>query len=169
MKKHTLILFQILIVTIIVTITYWLTQEYIVFNSSFLEIKILSPLFYLLPVILSFLMSLWLVIKFDTIPKFILRLSITLVNIYLFLSVFMGTSKYCEDEKNMELVYLVFLWSIFLISVFMLIKYILPKLKFKDVLIIGVSTVLAFIDFYFFFITLDLLYYVGWFKLVNNI
>lgn len=169
MKKIALIVFQVVSVTLIVTFTYWVTQEYIVFNSSFLEIKILSPLFYLLPVILSFLMSLLLKIRFDEIPKFIQRLGITFVNIYLFLSVFMGTSKYCEDGKNMELIHLVFLWFVFLITIFLLLKFILPKLNFKDILIIGVSTVIAFADFYFFFITLDLLYYIGWFKLINPI
>lgn len=166
MKKYTLILFQILIITVIVTLTYWITQEYLVFNSALLEIKILSPLFYLLPVIISFLMSLLLAIKLSSIPKFFQRISLTFVNTYLFLSVFMGTSKYCNNEKNMDLVYLIFLWMIFLITVFILIKHILPKLRFKDILIIGASTLLVCADFYFFFLSLDLLYDIGWFKAI---
>lgn len=167
MKKYTSILLQIVSITIIVTFTYWITQEYLVFNNSFLKVKILSPLFYLLPTIIGFLISLVLAIKFDSISKFIQRLSLTFVNTYLFLSIFLGTSKYCEDEKNMELAYLVFLWFIFLSTVFILIRYVLPKLSFRDILIIGVSTLIAFVDFFFFFVTLDILYYISWFKIIN--
>jgi len=166
LKKYILVLLQILIITIVVTLTYWITQEYIVFNTAFLETKILSPLFYLLPVLISFLTSVLLVTKLNNISKFFQRISLTFVNIYLFLSVFMGTTKYCDYEKNMDVVYLIFLWLIFLITIFILIKYILPKLKFKDILIIGVSTLLACADFYFFFLSLDLLYYISWFKTV---
>lgn len=169
MKKYVFTTFQILIIITIVTLTYWITQEYLVFNDSFLDMSVLSPLFYLLPIIIGFLISLLLTIKFDNTPKLIRRLSLTFVNTYLFLSIFMGTSKYCKDEKNMELIFLIFLWILFLITVFILIKYILPKLRFKDILIIGVSTLLVCIDFFFFFLSLDLLYYIGWFKVVAPI
>ncbi len=164
MKKYVFAIAQILVIISIVTLTYWITQKYIVFNNSFLEVTILSPLFYLFPLMISLSISLLLAHKFTSIPKLIQRLSITFVNTYLFLSVFMGTSKYCEDEKNMTLAYLIILWVLFLSTIYILIKYILPKLKLKDIIIIGVSTLLAYADFYFFFISLDLLYYIGWFQ-----
>jgi len=167
LKKYIFTIIRILIIFFVVTIIYWITQECIVFNDVFLKSKLLKPLYYLFPIIIGLLISLLVAFKFNYIPQLIREICIILVNTYLFLSVFLGTSEYCESEKNMELIYLIFLWGFFSVTIYVMIKYILTKLKTKDIITLGITTVLIFIDFYFSLISLNLLYYLGWFKEVS--
>lgn len=51
----------------------------------------------------------------------------------------MGTIQYCEEDKNMSLIYLLAMWILFLLIVFLIVKYIIPKFKPNDFVIIGFS------------------------------
>lgn len=168
MSKYVSIIFQTIIIVIVVTITYWVTQEYIVFNTSFLKISFLEPLFYLFPVIIGFSMAILLTNWFNSFNKLLIRMGITFINTYLFLTVLTGTIKYCESEKNLSLTYLIILWLIFLITTVILIRNILPKLDFIDITVISISTIVVFIDFYYYLLSLNFLYYIGWFEKINT-
>ena len=47
--------------------------------------------------------------------------------------------QYCEEDKNMSLIYLLAMWILFLLIVFLIVKYIIPKFKPNDFVIIGFS------------------------------
>lgn len=149
MKVYLNYIIQIFLISLVTVIISWLLSSHIVFNDIFFESKYFRFLFYLAPIITVLLLSIILIFYFKKTPKFIRYIILTFINIYLFLSVSMIIGGYCEKEKNFSLNYKIGLVCILILIGFLLIKWVLPKLKLKDIMIIGFATIIALYDLYY--------------------
>ena len=145
------------IIVLSALIFYIFTIDLFIFNQFFLQTDYLTWLFYLLPIFLSLLLlSIALLIKNKSrLIKFIL---IILSNIYLFLSLFMVTGIYCENEKNLSSVH---------IGIVLLISALIFGLQFKnvfrtfpkwDIALVSLSTFVVLIDLFVTLLIFNLIY-----------
>ncbi len=156
MKIYIKYFLEFLVIVLLALIFYIFTIDLFIFNRFFLQFEYLTWLFYLLPIFLSFLLLIIAMViknKFRLL-KFIL---IVLSNIYLFLSLFMITGIYCEDDKNLNLVH---------IGIVLLISALIFTLQFKnvfrtipkwDMALVGLSTLAVLIDLFITFFIFNLI------------
>lgn len=147
---------HILGLTIISLTLFWVTQKYIFFNNIFLEINNLQILYFVLPSILSLILCLATILFIKKGSNFFKNFLVILAFIYLFVSVYSSTGKFCEIDKNISLTNFYIQLLIYGLIVFLVIKYIFPKLNKRDFIVISLSSLIIVADFLFFWISFSI-------------
>jgi len=157
LNRYLRFILELVLIVFTILLIYISTIDLFIFNRVFLETEYISWLFYLLPVLLSFLfiaISIFLTKRFR-LPKLIF---ITLSNIYLALSIFMITGVYCEEEKNLGIAHILIVLLISMVIVGIQFKKLLPSISKSDRLLVGLSTLIILAELYFNLFSYDLFY-----------
>jgi hypothetical protein len=137
---------ELLLIIFINLVIYISSIDLVIFNRTFLQSDFLNWLFYLLPILVSFLLvivSIFLVHL--RLPKLILM---TLSNIYLALSAFMITGVYCEEEKNLRPGHIGIVLLIACLVLVIQYKYLIFSISKSDRFLIGFSTIVILAELY---------------------
>lgn len=146
-----------IIVVFVSLFTYLILLDIVVYNYYFLETKFFKWLFYLLPILTSFLLIIiTLFLKKD--HQLIQSILITLFFIYFCMSIFMAIGEYSEAIKNLNGNHILVVIFLSILNSIIFIKKILPKISLSHKILIGVSSLVVLIDFYFFHISYHLIY-----------
>lgn len=157
MNKYLQFLLEVILIVSVVIVFYVSTIDHIIFNRDFLQVDNFTWLFYLLPIILSFI---FLVAASLTIEKIRLLslVFIVLSNSYLALSIFMVTGIYCEEEKNLNMLHIFFVLLIAFLFLPIYFKKLLPKFSTFDTVLISGTTIFSIAELYFNLFSYDLIY-----------
>lgn len=147
---------RILIAVIVVEAIYWTTQDYVIFNDRFLNE---FPLLYYssAPLITAILLIGLLFIKgFKN--SIVFNILVLLFATYFLVSIDQLYGGYCDDFKNLSLVYFIFNASLLAIAVLLFFKLIVPGLSRRSMIANAISFVVLFLDYYFFLLGFWLFY-----------
>ena len=97
---------------------------------------------------------------FEDIPAFLYRLICIFICIYLSVTILiLIPGRPCEEEKVMSYSHKMIIGLLVIINLFINIKWIIPKLKRKDIFIIGLATIIARYDLSYSLIIFDVFNY----------
>lgn len=155
------LILQVIFIVVLVEAAYWISGDMIVFNEDAFN-KNLEFLYYTLPAITALLLTIFLYIKHKKYPPFISNFIIVLINTYSLLCILMITSGYCDFKKNLDLFYSTIVALMLIGIAYILGKKIVPEMSIKNLLIVVISTIIAFYDFLISLIGYQLLYPGSW-------
>lgn len=150
-------LISYIIVVVLSLLIYLLSLDLIVYNYDFLETSYFRWLFYLLPIITSFLLTVAVVFmkkQYNILSAVLLTLAV----VYFVLSFFMITGIYCESIKNLNTYHIIVTIGISLLIIFLFIKNILPTITLYNRILIILSAITVLLDLYFFLFGYYLIY-----------
>lgn len=148
MKKIGVTFLYIALLVVLCEFIYWTTMDWVIFNAKALEYG-LGIMYYssapLLALVLSFAQSRLI----NKIPVFLNYLILMLTNCYILFTLQHLYFDYCDENKNLSPLYTSLDVIILIVVGYLVIFKILPKMKWRGILVVAISTVLAFIDFLF--------------------
>lgn len=147
---------QVLGLTFLSLTLFWALNKHIVFNELFLRYKMLKIFYYVLTTIFSLgLSAIWIIFN-KKLHYFISNLILTLIGLYLFVSLFSSYGEFCEDGKNMSFKFLTIQFLLIIGNLFLILKLIIPRLNRKTILLVISSTGLVIIDFLFLWVSFSI-------------
>jgi len=138
--------FHIFSLLLLVEATYWISGDLIIFNEDFYN-KNLYFLYYTLPAITALILTLFLYKTQTHLNNFFTNLILVLINTYGFLCILMLTSEYCDLKKNLDIFFSGVVVIILIVSAFIILKKILPVISIQNIIIVALTTIIAFYDF----------------------
>ncbi|CAL65864.1 membrane protein [Christiangramia forsetii KT0803] len=157
MNRYLKFTLELIFLVFIILLIYILSIDFVVFNRFFLQIEYFDWLFYLLPILLSFL-YLIVAVVFKNKSRILKLIFLTFSIIYLALSIFMITGIYCEEEKNLGLAHILLVLLIAFVMIGIHYKILFPSLSKIDKLLVVLSSLIILAELYFNLFSYDLFY-----------
>ncbi len=144
-KSDFLGFFMLLSYIVLSEFILWTSHDYIVFNEYFFGTKF-QVLFYILPSILTFVLSVILVYTYDKIPNFLRNLMLLITSAYLMTGIQVVTHKACREIKNEGVLEKIIIILLISVSCYLIIKKVLPRMTRRELIITSVATVALVMD-----------------------
>lgn len=127
------------------------------FNKLLLESNLTKHLYYLAPILTGLLLIFTQRILINKTNSFIKILLSTLVNLYIIVSLIFMMSNPCETDKNLNNTHIIILGMVMSATIWLHIKN-LYKFNKKEIVLLSIATVIAFIEMYYTLYTYNLFY-----------
>ncbi|QEE49377.1 hypothetical protein FUA48_07225 [Flavobacterium alkalisoli] len=157
LKKIASFILDIVFVGLPVSIVFWLSLDFLVFNRHFIDKGILNILYYLLPTITGLLLSIIVAVCAKKTGKYTQMVFILLAACYQFVALWTTLCVYCDKNQNLNLNHKIFVWLSILISLVIVSVKNLRRLSLRDIAIVTTVFFVIMVDFCFFEIIADLL------------
>ena len=140
----------ILFLIITTEIIYLFLLDFVVFNEVFMDMNILKPLFYLLPIATAFFLMLISIFVKKRLSKIFAAITLSLCFTYCALTIFMITGEFCVAYKNFDLFYKALSIFLGLIIGILYGKFIHKSLSNEIKIALAISTIVVTIDLLYF-------------------
>lgn len=147
---------KIILAILVVEFIYWSTQDYIIYNDSF--INKLPILYYSSAPILAVLLLIILVLIRHLGETIIIYLCILLLETYFLFSISQLYGAYCVEFKNLSELYFTINLLIMISIAILFYKYIAVYLSFQSILVISIASLVLILDYYFFLVGYSFFY-----------
>jgi len=163
-------LLEVGILVVVCQFIFWTTLDFI-FSEKLIDVG-LAFLFWAMGAVMALLLTAVLVISFDRLHRIVQDMLLVLINVYIFrsLSSIFFTGPSCSEEIMLSYLYSEKVANIhscvvvvlLLITGLLLIFKVLPRMKWQDVIIVGMASFIFLVDALYYLIGYDIFYPGNW-------